>query len=128
MGSRHTLYNCRVFNFFYWMHLAKDIFKNKVLNKKYVLVPYAIAFLFVLIAFSFAIDELPLKLYRYEEYVYDPQSQMGPNPQGPTGEAIKFLILYVTSIFINLVLLGYCVFILIRNFLSVRRKTNQIEI
>lgn len=101
----------------------KIFFKNKAFKKKFVLAPYAMAFLFVSIGFAFIINELPIKLYAYEDGVYDRQSQMGPNPQGFTGEAIKFIVVYVLSVFINLVLWGYCVLLLIRYFLSLRRKT-----
>jgi len=103
--------------------IEKISFKTKPLKEKFFLVPYSIAFLFVSIGFAFIVDELPLKLYAYErEGAYDPQSQMGPNPQGLTGKAIKFLVLYGLSVFINLVLWAYCVILLTRYFFSLRRR------
>jgi hypothetical protein len=105
--------------------IEKIFFKTKGLKEKFFLVPYSMAFLFVSIGFAFIVDDLPLKLYGYSgsgDGVYDPQSQMGPNPQGFTGKAIKFLVQYGLSVFINLVLCAYCLILIIRYFFSLRRR------
>ncbi len=102
--------------------IRKIFFKKETFLKVYVLVPYAIAFLCVSILFFLLMGELPLKLYPYRDFVYDPQSQMGPNPQGLSVGALIFLIQYFLSIVLNIFLLGYALFVLIRFSLSFKRE------
>lgn len=102
--------------------LKKTLLKNKTLKRKFALLPYAIPFIFVSIAFAFIVDELPLKLYPYDDYVYDPKVYSGPNPQSISGEGLKIMILYILSVFINLVLWAYCLFLIARYFFSLRRR------
>ena len=107
--------------FFVGYVLRKTLFKNKEPRKKYMVVPYAIAFIFVSIAFVLITNELPLKLYPYDDYVYDPKDFSGPNPQS-SGEGMLSFFLHILSAFINLSLLAYALFLLIRYLLGLRRK------
>ena len=107
--------------FFAGYVLRKALFKSKEPRKKYSVVPYAIAFIIVSIAFVVITNELPLKLYPYDDYVYDPADFSGPNPQS-SGEGMLSFFLYILSVFINLALLAYALFLLIRYLLSLRRQ------
>lgn len=107
--------------FFAGYVLRKTLFKNKEPDKKYMVVPYAIAFIFVSIGFVLITGELPLKVYPYDDYVYDPDDFSGPNPQS-SPEGMKNFFLYILSAFINLALLAYALFLLIRYLLILRRK------
>ena len=102
--------------------LRNTLFKNKELHKKHLIVPYAIAFLLVSIAFAFIAGELPLKVYPYDDYVYDPRDFSGPSPQS-SGEGMLNFFLYILSAFINLGLLAYALFLLTRYLLSLRRES-----
>src|SRR5688572_29036915 len=105
--------------------LRKILFKNK--RHWHALVPYAIAFLCVSIGFSSITDQLPLKVYPYREYVYDPQTTMGPSPQGPNANAAGFLKVFGLSLLINFLLLGCCVIVILRYFVSLKQKRRQVN-
>ena len=104
--------------------LRKTFFKNRIFPKKYVLVPYAIAFLPIWLVSGFVFDELPLKLYPCQEIIYDPIKSSGPSPQSISAEALKFLLLFYPSVLINLVLVGYAVSLLISYLISLRRRAS----
>src|SRR5687767_11585496 len=104
--------------------LRKTLFKK---IPKYVLLPYAIAFFCVSIGFSSITDQLPLKVYPYREYVYDPQTTMGPSPQGPNANAAGFLKVFGLSVLINFLLLGCCVIVILRYFVSLKQKRRQVN-
>ena len=107
--------------FFVGFVLRKTLFKNREPRKNYRVVPYAIAFIFVSIAFVLITKEIPLKLYPYDDYVYDPKDFSGPNPQS-SGEGMLTFFLYISSYFINLSLLAFALFLWIRYLLRSGRK------
>ena len=103
--------------------LNKTLFKRIEFYSKHYLVPYAIAFLFVSGVFYLIVRDLPLKFYVLHDNggVYDPKSQMGPNPQVVPG-LVWFLVQYNLSILFNVLLGVFSLFIIIRYYLSQKRQ------
>jgi len=111
--------------------LSGFLFKNWFLKKRShhkkfnKIIPYTLAYFPVSLAFAFITNELPLKLYGPNEIVYDPDRSGGLGPQNVSLEGLKSAGIYLFSVALNLLVWGFCLFLIARYLIRARQSAKQ---